>query len=99
VALTSKAGELVVLSGDEVAIRSVLVRNLCCRIGEKRIIAFAIAEGGAAEWVKAREGGYGRPPSACSGTWPATSSVDRIADHSHSAASIVGLVPLTELNC
>jgi hypothetical protein len=39
---TSKAGELVVLSGDETVIRHVLARNSFCRIGEKRVVAFAM---------------------------------------------------------
>jgi hypothetical protein len=45
---TSKAGELVVLSGDETVIRHVLARNSFCRIGEKRIVAFAMPQCGAA---------------------------------------------------
>ena len=45
---TSKAGELVVFSGDETAIRHVLTRNPFCRIGENRIIAFAMRQCGTA---------------------------------------------------
>jgi hypothetical protein len=45
---TSKAGELTILCGDEAAIRSVLTRDPFCRIGEKRIVAFSMLEGGAA---------------------------------------------------
>jgi len=45
---TSKAGELVVLSGDETVIRHVLARNSFCRIGEKRIVAFAMPQCGTA---------------------------------------------------
>jgi hypothetical protein len=45
---TSKAGELVVLSGDETTIRHVLARNPFCGIGEKRIVAFAMPQCGTA---------------------------------------------------
>jgi hypothetical protein len=45
---TSKAGELVVLSGDETVIQQVLARNLFCRIGEKRIVVFAMPQCGTA---------------------------------------------------
>jgi hypothetical protein len=45
---TSKAGALVVLSGDETVIRHVLARNPFCSIGEKRIVAFAMPQCGTA---------------------------------------------------
>jgi hypothetical protein len=46
---TSKAGELVVLSGDEGVARSALARGPLCHIGNKRIVAFAMPEGHATE--------------------------------------------------
>jgi len=45
---TSKAGELVVLSGGKAVIRHVLTRNPFSRIGEKRIVAFAMPHCGTA---------------------------------------------------
>jgi hypothetical protein len=44
---TSKAGELIVLSGDESAIRCVLAQEPLCRLGEKRVVAFAMGLGNA----------------------------------------------------
>jgi hypothetical protein len=41
---TIKAGELIVLSGDEVTIRRVLTRAPFCRLREKRVVAFAMAQ-------------------------------------------------------
>ena len=45
---TRKAGELTILSGDKATIRSMLMRDPICRIGEKRIVAFLMPQGGAA---------------------------------------------------
>jgi hypothetical protein len=41
---TSRAEELVVLSGDEATVRTLLARDPFCRLGDKRIVAFAMAE-------------------------------------------------------
>jgi hypothetical protein len=39
---TSKAGELVILSGDEAVVRSLLADPFLSRMGDKRIVAFAM---------------------------------------------------------
>jgi hypothetical protein len=42
---TCRAGELVVLSGDEATIRGVLAQEPLCRLREKRVVAFTMGSG------------------------------------------------------
>jgi hypothetical protein len=50
---TIRAGSLVVLSGDEPTIHNVLARDPFCRLGDKRIVAFAMEprEASVGEWL------------------------------------------------
>jgi hypothetical protein len=45
---TVMAGALVVVSGDEAAIRGMLTRDPFCRLGAKRVVAFTMAPAGTA---------------------------------------------------
>ncbi len=44
---TTRAGSLLVLSGDEEVVRGLLARDPFCQLSEKRVVAFTMPRGGA----------------------------------------------------